>query len=236
MPTNFVSTLPRMGLYCVWIATGNPRQPLACIWIDPRMRSYGLDYFQQAPIGRVESCNLTNKIGMCRDPKFKSSTGLVSFEVSRLSQTNGKRARWVALVLLALSVLLNLAWADVGGQIIGVVTDPSSAFISRATVTLTNADNGTKQTGITNDRAQYSFPVVPVGKYELEISAPGFQTHKKTGIGIDVNTVLQIVHRAGSRVHSKHPVRSRDRTRPQHPGMVLGDWPRQWLRRPVFPR
>lgn len=172
MPTNFVSTLPRMGLYCVWIPTGNPRPPLACIWIDPELRSCGLEHFQQAPTGCVESSQLRNKPETCRDRKHKSSRRLVSFEVSQLSQANGNRARWVALVLLALSVLLNLAWADVGGRITGVVTDPSSAFISGATVTLTNTNNGTKQAATTNEEGQYSFPAVRVGEYELEISAP----------------------------------------------------------------
>ncbi len=91
-----------------------------------------------------------------------------------------------------LSVLLNLAWADVGGRIAGVVADPSSALLSSASVTLTNSSNGTKQTATANDQGQYSFPVVPVGNHELEISAQGFQTYHKTGIGIDVNTALQI--------------------------------------------
>jgi len=100
--------------------------------------------------------------------------------------------RWVAPIVLALCVLLNSSWADVGGRIAGVVTDPSSAFLAGATVTLSNTNNGTKQTATTNEQGRYSFPAVPVGKYELEISAPGFQTHKKIGIGIDLDTALQI--------------------------------------------
>ncbi len=190
MPTNCISTVPRMGLYCVWIATGNPRQPLACVWIDPEMRGYGFGYLQKTPTSCVESSNLTKKTEMGRDRKLKPR--LVSFQVSRLSETNANRVRWVALVLLALSVLLNLSWADVGGRITGVVTDPSNAFVSGATVTLTNSSNGTKQTATTNQQGQYSFPVVPVGNYQLEIAVPGFETYKKTGIGIDVNTALEI--------------------------------------------
>jgi hypothetical protein len=32
---------PRPGaLSCVWIPTGNLRQPLACVWIDQAMRSF----------------------------------------------------------------------------------------------------------------------------------------------------------------------------------------------------
>ena len=28
----------RSALNCVWIETGNPRQPLACVWIDREVR------------------------------------------------------------------------------------------------------------------------------------------------------------------------------------------------------
>jgi hypothetical protein len=30
----------RAALSSAWIATGNPRQPLACVWIDREMRSF----------------------------------------------------------------------------------------------------------------------------------------------------------------------------------------------------
>lgn len=108
-----------------------------------------------------------------------------------LTQIRGQRH---ALVLIPVFVLflLNSAWADVGGRIEGVVTDPSGAFVPGASIILANTGNGTRKTATTNDQGQYSFPVVPVGNYELEISSQGFQTYKKIGIAIDVNTALHI--------------------------------------------
>jgi hypothetical protein len=100
-----------------------------------------------------------------------------------------KRLSWVVVVIC---FLLNIAWADVAGRISGMVSDPSGAFLPGTTVTLTNVGNGTKQTTATNDQGQYSFPVVPVGKYELEVNSPGFQPFKKIGVVIDVNSALQI--------------------------------------------
>jgi hypothetical protein len=88
--------------------------------------------------------------------------------------------------------LLNTAWADVAGRISGMVSDPSGAFVAAATVTLNNVGNGTHQTTTTNDQGQYSFPVVPIGHYELEVSSSGFQPYKKIGVVIDVNSALQI--------------------------------------------
>lgn len=72
------------------------------------------------------------------------------------------------------------------------MSDSTNAFVAGASVTLSNLSNGTKQTVVTNDQGQYSFPVVPVGSYQLEISSPGFELYQKTGIGLDVGTALQI--------------------------------------------
>ncbi|HTF45412.1 MAG TPA: hypothetical protein VK641_16020 [Terriglobales bacterium] len=40
MTNNFIPTLSRQPLYCVWIETGNPAHPLDCVWIDPELRSF----------------------------------------------------------------------------------------------------------------------------------------------------------------------------------------------------
>jgi hypothetical protein len=69
MTTEFISTRPRLGLYCVWIATGNPRQPLACIWIDPQMRTYELEYVRPAPVTR--GTQFGNEAETCRDRKAR---------------------------------------------------------------------------------------------------------------------------------------------------------------------
>ena len=37
--TNNILTLRKTGrLVCAWVATGNPRTPLACVWVDPDAR------------------------------------------------------------------------------------------------------------------------------------------------------------------------------------------------------
>src|SRR6202023_563805 len=98
----------------------------------------------------------------------------------------------LSLIGIVLSFLLNAAWADVAGRISGMVSDPSGAFVAGATVTLNNVGNGTKQTTNTSDQGKYSFPVVPIGRYELEVNSPGFQPYKKRGVVIDVDSALQV--------------------------------------------
>src|SRR5580658_6480267 len=62
------------------------------------------------------------------------------------------------------------AWAGVGGSISGTVTDSSAAAVVKADVTATNTDTGLRQTTVTDDRGFYSYPNLPIGKYELEVS------------------------------------------------------------------
>ena len=38
----------------------------------------------------------------------------------------------------------------------------------------------------------YSFPVLPVGRYEVAVAHPGFRTYRRSGIQIDANSVLLI--------------------------------------------
>ena len=72
-----------------------------------------------------------------------------------------------------LCLLLNIAGADVAGRISGMVSDPTGAFIVGPTVTLNNTSNGTEQTTGSNDQGQCSFPIVPIGQYQLEVGSPG---------------------------------------------------------------
>ena len=193
MTTKFASNFHQQDLHCVWIATGNSRLPLACVWIDPHMRSYELKYVHQELTKREKSSQDSSK----SKERQKSSADFSPrpFALSALRQSQEKKygmLRLLAMTVITLCVLLSPAWGDVGGRIAGVVTDPSGAFVTGATITLTNTDTEVKQFANTNDQGQYSFPVVSVGKYELDITSPGFQPYKKIGLVINVNTALQI--------------------------------------------
>ena len=193
MTNTLIPTLSRQPLYCVWIETGNPAHPLDRVWIDPELRSF-VDVKIATPIRAAnDECQpeipaeLFPRKGLFAGQTFM--TPLRRQEMTVKACLTIKRISWVVVVLC---FLLNIAWADVAGRISGMVSDPSGAFVAGATVTLTNVGNGTKQTTTTNDQGQYSFPVVSVGGYELEVNSPGFQPYKKMGVVIDVNSALQI--------------------------------------------
>jgi hypothetical protein len=98
----------------------------------------------------------------------------------------------VLLAVLWLLFLLNAAWADVGGKITGVVKDQTNAVIAGATVVVVNTGTGVKETTTTDEQGTYTFPVLPVGQYEVAVTADGFRSNKTKGLAIDINTALTV--------------------------------------------
>jgi len=96
-----------------------------------------------------------------------------------------------ALLCLVLSLLsLGTVWAGVGGSISGTVKDSAAAAIAQASVTLVNAGTGVQQSVAADGHGNFTFPVLPVGNYVLEINHPGFKPYRRTGIVLDTNSSL----------------------------------------------
>ena len=83
-------------------------------------------------------------------------------------------------------------FAQVGGRITGIVKDPSDAVIPGATISVTNTATGAEQAATSDGQGAYAFPALAVGQYDLEAKAPGFLPQRRTGLLIDVNSVLQV--------------------------------------------
>ncbi|MGC1228082.1 MAG: carboxypeptidase-like regulatory domain-containing protein, partial [Candidatus Sulfotelmatobacter sp.] len=84
------------------------------------------------------------------------------------------------------------AWASVGGSISGTVKDPSGAAIQGATVALLNLNTGVRQSTTTGGGGTYSFPVLPVGSYALEVNSAGFKSYRRSGIALDLDSVISL--------------------------------------------
>jgi len=90
-----------------------------------------------------------------------------------------------------LFLLSTFTWASITGSVSGVVTDSSGAVIAVAQVVAIDTQTGVRTTVTTDAKGFYSFPSLPVGSYDLEISQVGFKTFRKTGLVIDANTALR---------------------------------------------
>src|SRR5208337_557995 len=97
--------------------------------------------------------------------------------------------------------LLGAAWAGVGGSISGTIKDSSGAAIAKASVTLVNANTGAKESTTADARGTFTFPVLPVGSYVLQVDQPGFQPYRRTGVVLDANgaLLLDVVLHVGNR-------------------------------------
>src|SRR5215468_6735292 len=95
---------------------------------------------------------------------------------------------FVAVVLCAFAAV---ALASTNGSISGVVLDPSGSVVAGAAVTATETQTGVKSETETDSKGFYSFPELPIGKYDLEIQASGFKTYRQTGLVIDANSALR---------------------------------------------
>jgi len=96
-----------------------------------------------------------------------------------------------------LSLSLIFLWAMVAraqtqGQITGVVTDPSGAVVSGATVTVVNPQTGFTRQVRTNTAGNYNFPALLPGLYDVKVEMQGFQTEIRSGVELQVQQVARI--------------------------------------------
>ena len=80
-------------------------------------------------------------------------------------------AVFVFLVVLAAGAKAQFDTATV----LGTVTDPSGAVVSHSQVALHNTATGTLSTATSDDRGEFRFIDVPIGSYELKVTARAFK-------------------------------------------------------------
>src|ERR1700730_1044207 len=96
----------------------------------------------------------------------------------------------ILFVLIAVFVVAVAARAEVGGKITGVVKDQTGSAIPGATVVITNTQTGTKLTATTDQEGVFTFPVLSVGQYQVDVTSDGFQPYRNSRLVIDINSAL----------------------------------------------
>jgi hypothetical protein len=105
--------------------------------------------------------------------------------------SNGFSTAFLTLIVLLFFCPEN-ARAQRQGTISGLVTDKSGSPVPNATIKLTSTATGLTRTFATNQSGNYDAPAIVIGKYTLEITAPGFADYKQTDIGVNVDDKLRI--------------------------------------------
>jgi len=88
----------------------------------------------------------------------------------------------VAVVLAATTLVAQ----TFRGTILGVVTDPSGAVVSGASVKVKNMNTGLERVTQTSADGSYSVPELPIGTYSVTVSQSGFQTSVTSNVTVDV--------------------------------------------------
>src|SRR5882724_9617838 len=78
-------------------------------------------------------------------------------------------------------------------QVSGTVMDSTGKVVPGAQVTMTETDKHLVRTTTTDaEGGFYTLPNLPVGPYQLVVSAPGFKNYVQSGIVLQVNNNIQI--------------------------------------------
>jgi hypothetical protein len=81
------------------------------------------------------------------------------------------------LLLIGLFGALQTAWGqEVTAAIVGSVEDPSGAPVKGAAVVARDTDRGVLYTAQTNDAGAFNLQHLPIGTYDVKVTAPGFDT------------------------------------------------------------
>jgi hypothetical protein len=82
--------------------------------------------------------------------------------------------------------------ASVGGSISGIIKDPSGRVVPGAQVTVRQVSTGLAYKALSNGKGYYTFPVLPVGQYELDAQAPGFSGYQRKNVALDTNAAITL--------------------------------------------
>ncbi|MGA3047973.1 MAG: carboxypeptidase-like regulatory domain-containing protein [Terracidiphilus sp.] len=95
-------------------------------------------------------------------------------------------------VLILLFATLGYSQTAGTGNIQGLVTDTSGAFVQNATVTATNDATEVKHATKTDGSGLYSFPNLAIGTYTVEVTAASFEHYRQSNIVLDVGSSIAV--------------------------------------------
>jgi len=105
-----------------------------------------------------------------------------------------RSGRWaVAVASIGAWLLTASTFAQIPtGTILGGVKDAQGAVVPGATVTATNTGTQASRSATTDAEGQYTLPLLPVGKYTVDITMSGFKNFSRTGIILEVGRNARI--------------------------------------------
>jgi hypothetical protein len=100
--------------------------------------------------------------------------------------------RLVTVASLLFLLAANLFGQSPQGTITGTVTDAQGASLSNAIVTVLRIATNQKFTAVSSDEGVYAIPSLPIGEYEVTVTANGFSTYKQPNVMLEVGQRLRV--------------------------------------------
>jgi hypothetical protein len=120
-----------------------------------------------------------------------SSQRMRSPQEARLS-TPKYNYRFAAALSCLLLFFAAACWGAVAGSVSGTVKDPTGSVVPNASVTAIELSTGALHQTHSDVSGAYAFPVLPVGRYELEVQALGFERYRREDIVLDTGAQLKL--------------------------------------------
>jgi hypothetical protein len=96
-------------------------------------------------------------------------------------------------IFMCVLLVLGVAYAQSDrGTITGTVVDPAGARIPNASIEAKNMNTGALFQTTTSETGNYTLAQLPVGSYQLSVSAPGFKQFVRMGLTVSVAQTLRI--------------------------------------------
>jgi len=95
-------------------------------------------------------------------------------------------------LMVVVAAGVNVFAQQITGSVRGTVLDPSGAVVQSASVRARQTETGLTRSAMTDHSGAYVLLELPVGHYQLQVEARGFQTYVQQGIILNVNETATI--------------------------------------------
>ena len=97
-----------------------------------------------------------------------------------------------AVLFLALLASVPLIAQTFRGGVAGAVTDATGAAVANAPVRLVSPETGLTRDGVTSSAGDFVFQDLPLGKYNVTVTQPGFETVIVSGVVVDAGKIATL--------------------------------------------
>jgi len=101
-------------------------------------------------------------------------------------------SRSVAIFVLLATAAYPQAQSN-AGEVKGSILDQTGAALSSARLSIADPDRGLNRTAVSSPQGEFTFPILPPGRYRLKVEASGFTTKVIDGVEVRVGDTVSLL-------------------------------------------